>query len=214
MKLLGDQTTLILAGAWNPAILSPNWIGRHILGLPPGNAFQVGMLLPVQGQGGSPRFTFEGLSITPGQDALIFHLNPEDGVIVAKSFDVAKRILEMLPHTPVAAMGVNFAYQVDPLEGELSKTVSWSDSISDLLVDDPDATVLNRQWQIGIAAMDHMVNVGYRSDAQGGAISVNHHYEVEGSAAKAAAHLAGAGFFERLQDVTNKLVEGLVKGGV
>ena len=124
MKLLGDQTTLVLAGAWNPAILSPNWIGRHVLRLPPGNAFQVEMVLPVQGQGGASRFSFEGISITPAQEALIFHISPDDAGMVAKSFDVAKRILEMLPHTPVAAMGVNFSYQVDAVKDQLSKTVN------------------------------------------------------------------------------------------
>lgn len=212
MKLLGDQTTLILAGAWNPAILSPNWIGRHILGLPSGSVFQVGMLLPVQGQAGAPRLTFEGLSMTAAPDALAFHITPEDAGTVAKTFDVAKRILETLPHTPIAAMGVNFAYQVDHLQGQLSNTVDWADSVSDLLVDDPEAKVIDRQWQVGIAAMGHMVNVGYRADAQGGTISVNHHYEVEGSAAKAAAYLAAVGLFEQLLGVTNKLVEGLTKG--
>jgi hypothetical protein len=212
MKLLGDRTTLVLAGAWNPAILSPNWIGRHILGLAPGNAFQVEMLLPVQGQAGSARLTFEGLSITPAAQALMFHIVPEDAGMVTKSFDVALRILKLLPHTPVGALGVNFAYQVEPLEGQLAKTVAWADNTVDLIVDDPEAKVLNRHWQLGIAAMGHMVNVGYRSDAQGATIDVNHHYEVEGSAERAAEHLAVAGLFDGLLNMTNKLVEGLVKG--
>ena len=212
MKLQGDLTTLVLAGAWNPAILSPSWIGRHVLKLPSGNAFQVEMLMPVQGQAEAPRLSFEGLSLTSAPEVLIFHIVPEDVGMVAKTFNVAKSILEMLPHTPVSAMGVNFTYQVDPNLGQLLQTFDWADGISDLLDEDPDAAVVNRQWQVGIAAMGHMVNVSYRADAQGGTINVNHHYEVEGSAAKAAAHLASEGLFEQLLGVTNKLVEGLEKG--
>lgn len=213
MKLLSDQTTLVLAGAWNPAILQPNWIARHILQLPAGNAFQVSMLLPVQGQAGPPRFSFEGLSITAAQDVVMFHLVPEDPGMVAKSFEVAKCILEMLPHTPVAALGVNFAYAVDPNEGQLRTTVEWAESVSDLLVDDPEALVANRQWQVGINALGHMVNVTYRADAQGGTININHHYEVEGSASKAAEHLAVTNLFEQLLGMSNKLVAGLINGG-
>lgn len=214
MKLLGDQTTLVLAGAWNPAILNPSWIGRHVLKLPQGNAFQVEMLMPVQGQAGPTRLSFEGISVTPAQEAIIFHINPEDDAMVAKTFDVAKRILELLPHTPVSAMGVNFAYQVDPMKGKLPKTVEWVDGVGDLLTDELEANILSRQWQVGISAMNHMINVAYRSDAQGGKISVNHHYEVEGSAAKAATYLGSEGLFGSLLDLTNKLVDGLERDGV
>jgi hypothetical protein len=211
MKLLGDQTTLILAGAWNPAILNPTWIGRHILGLAAGNAFQVEMQLPVQ-TAEPARLTFEGLSITATPHVLIFHLIPDDAARVAKSFGAAKKILETLPHTPIGAMGVNFSYEVLPGEGQLAKSVAWADSVGDLLVADPEANVVSRQWQLGIAALNHMVNVSYQSNAQGATINVNHHYEVEGSASKAAEQLAAVDLFNELLHATNELVEGLTKG--
>jgi len=168
--------------------------------------------MPVQGITGPARLTFEGISITPAQDALLFHLVPEDAAMIAKSFDVARRILEKLPHTPIAAMGINFAYEVGPLEGQLTKTVAWADDIGELIEDDPDAKVVSRNWQLGIAAMGHLVNLACQSNAESGSITVNHHYEVEGSAARAAETLASDGLFERLLATTNQLVGRLVKG--
>lgn len=210
MNLQEDQTTLVLAGSWNPAILTPSWIGRNILGLDQDHIFQVAMLLPTQGQALAPRYTFEDISITPAQNQLIFHLIPDKLELVKKSFDVARKILETLPHTPVAAMGINISYNTDPLVGDSAKTMGWIDDISDLLLDDPDARVRNRLWQAGISTTDHMMNVTYRVDAQGAVVTVNHHYEVEGSAKTAANYLANVALFEQLFDVTNKFVQGLV----
>jgi hypothetical protein len=208
-KLVEDQTTLVLVGSWNPAILSPTWIGRNILGLDQGQTFQVAMLLPVQGQGGTPRLSFEGISITPAQNQLIFHLDPNDAAMVTKSLLVARRILETLPHTPMMAMGVNFTYEVDPLKGDSPKAMGWANHTSDLLIDDPDAEVLNRLWQVGIATMGHMMNVTYRTDAQGATIAINHHYELEGSVKKAVSHLADETIFNQLFDITQKFVREL-----
>lgn len=212
MKLLGDQTTLVLAGAWNPAILNPNWIGHHILGVPQGTSFQVNMLMPVQGVGGPVRMSFEGISITARPDALIFHLEPGNVEATAKSFLVARRILDTLPHTPIAAMGINFAFEVDPAEGQLVKTIEWAEDIGELLTGDPDAKITGKNWQLSLSSKGHLINVGFQSSAQGTSVSINHHYEVEGLAANAAKILSDEKLYAALWSATEGLMTSLIKG--
>lgn len=208
MKLLSEKTTLVIAGAWNPAIITPQWIGKNILNIPEGTSFQVGMDLPIQGLGGSPRFTFSDLSYTPTPDTLTFYFSPEHP---AKTIEVARTILETLPHTPIVALGINFSFSVDPGSGELKNSTAWSAAICDLLTDDDSAKIVTQSWQLGLKTLNHLMNVIYQSSAEAATISVNHHYETEGTADRAAQILRQENLYTTLLNLTQSFVEGLVK---
>ena len=41
MQIDDTKTSLVIAGSWNPAILTPQWIANKVLGLPTGQEFNV-----------------------------------------------------------------------------------------------------------------------------------------------------------------------------
>lgn len=212
MKLLGEQTSLVIAGAWNPAILNPNWIGRQILGYPPGKQFQVGMQLPVMGVSAPARLSFEGMSITAAKDALTFHLDSTKPEQIQKSISVAAKILETLPHTPIAAMGFNFGYSVDGVPGLLSGTFDWSEDLVDLLPE-PDSKLAQRSWQVSLAVKDHLINVSCERTVDGAVFAINHHYEVEGSATRAAEILHREDIYGSIFALSETFVKRLTSTG-
>lgn len=112
MKLVNQETTLVIAGAWNPAILTPSWILKNGLGkeLDGNNRIEISMPVDV-GAFQFPRYTLEDLQYTARTDALVFFPGEttEDRLQLLEK--VAARILDQLGHTPVSGVGHNFEFQ-------------------------------------------------------------------------------------------------------
>src|SRR5260221_5274192 len=111
MDFLKENTSLVIVGIWNPAILNPAWLVRHAFALP------VGEDLPVQIEVAvpallTPRFTMNGVLIAPSRNNIV--LQPVVP-ITANKLDLVERlainILTNLPHTPVSAFGYNFEFR-------------------------------------------------------------------------------------------------------
>ena len=107
------ETALVIAGAWNPAILPPEWVLRH--GLERQGDERVQVLLPV-GAGiifEFPRYTLGDFSYVVRPDALII-APPETTEDRVKTSEIAMvRMLEILRHTPVTGLGHNFEFRDD-----------------------------------------------------------------------------------------------------
>lgn len=211
MKLLGEKATLIVAGAWNPAIITPHWIGREILGYQPDKQFQVGLQLPLHGIGGAPRFTFEGLSITTTPDSMTFHLDASSPLQVERTFEVAAKILHALSHTPVAALGINISFAVESLEPFLAQTFDCNKCIAEFSGDE-NAKLVTQTWHAAIKVSDHLINVTCTKSGDGAMFDFNHHYELDGSTKRAEQILSTKALFEQLKAVSESLVDGTVKG--
>lgn len=110
MVLVQEQTSLVLVGIWNPAILNPEWLIRNALGVPAGTEVSVEMLvaatpsLPTQ-------YAMQGLRFTPTRDRLTIHaVDAVTDAVLVRMQSVALQILQLLPHTPVRACGQNFTF--------------------------------------------------------------------------------------------------------
>ena len=111
MKLIHEETSLVLAGAWNPAILTPPWVLQHGLNraLDGTNRYQA--FLPT-GLGlvfESPRYVLEDLTYTVRPDSLIITPNSETPEDLNSVEDVTARMLEQLSHTPMGGVGHNLS---------------------------------------------------------------------------------------------------------
>lgn len=136
MKLVSTETSLVIAGAWNPAILTPQWVLQHGLNksLDGGNLIQA--FLPAT-QGvifEFPRYVLEDLSFSVRPD--LFILSPVESTperIVALE-DAAARMLEQLKHTPITGIGHNFEFrEANPMPGNLDLfTASRQDLINNM----------------------------------------------------------------------------------
>jgi hypothetical protein len=127
MKLDLRRPTLVLAGAWNPAIFKPAWIGLHVFGIPAGAEFTVIGVQIVDG--GEQKLAFYinnvGISVSPNR-LEIFAVDPG-------AFDdienATAKILELLPHTPISAYGINFQFVEEKPSSDLMARIRGHDEL-------------------------------------------------------------------------------------
>lgn len=104
---------VVAVGYWNQAILNqPGWIAEHILGIPQGTEIETQEIVS-PGPSGSLRriFMLGPIGISCNQQRLEFYL-PRNGT-PESVHDAIARLSDMLPHTPVSAVGVNFSYTIE-----------------------------------------------------------------------------------------------------
>jgi len=108
MEISGENS-LIVVGAWNPAILSPAWILEEVLGYPSVQDVPVQMEF-ASVPGTMPKVTIEGISYTPALDRFNLYPNELTDARLTSVENQVSRILEIVPHTPVRAFGENFEF--------------------------------------------------------------------------------------------------------
>ena len=108
MKALSgnEAFNIVTVGSWNPAIFSPEWAKQH---LADDKDKEVVLAIPMQ-LIMPPRLTVDDVNIYPSTQAMVLDC-PEfsENAIEAASRKLS-RIAELLPHTPVTAIGINFRY--------------------------------------------------------------------------------------------------------
>lgn len=120
MKLVSTETSLVIAGAWNPAILTPAWLLKHALGKTSDENNLVQAFLPAM-QGvifEFPRYVLEELSFLVRPDTLIMSPVESSQQHMNKLEDVAAKILEELKHTPITGIGHNFTFSDTNLKSQ------------------------------------------------------------------------------------------------
>jgi len=189
MTPLPSETTLVIAGAWNPAILSPEWFMRHGLGL----------ALPAQGEAGPrvqaavptgmglvfdmPRFTIEGITYVARPDALV--LAPETNAAAAldRLQEVARGVLSQLRHTPIGGYGQNFEFKdAEPDPDLLGAFTAANEPLAqNTLGWEVDRTALATSYRSG----NRIVNITRQYSAQSNELTVkfNFHYAASSVAA-------------------------------
>jgi hypothetical protein len=166
MKLITGETNLVIAGAWNPAIITPHWVLRHGLGVEPQIGLQIQAFLPaVQGLGFEfPRYALDRLSYSVRPDSFI--LTPavaDEGLAIIE--DAAARMVEQLRHTPIQGIGHNFEFrEPEPPAGNLGAFTASTQDLADEMAEDwaPSSTTL-------VAA--------FSNDARNVVINVQRHFE-------------------------------------
>jgi hypothetical protein len=195
VKAIGDRTTVVLAGAFNPAILMPQWIAIHGLGHPAGQDFQVEMLAPVGGTG-QARFAFDGIAYSAGFKNFMLHV---DGAQVAQSERAVlavANVLSQLPHTPVTGIGFNFGFLVEEPAAALIALMTTHDGLTDSF--DGDSEVVVRRWGNTIKWEQAIVSIDCELAGGQAIVAFNFHYSTD-SASAAEQILRSSGVFDKHQ---------------
>lgn len=113
MNIIDNETSLVIAGAWNPAILNPQWVIKHGLQLEPDAAGPVQAFLPaIQGLAFEfPRYVLPGLTYVVRGDALLLYPTDNTSPSFATVEKVGCEILKQLNHTPISGIGHNFEFR-------------------------------------------------------------------------------------------------------
>lgn len=124
-----EAFNLVSLGAWNPAIFSPEWAKKNIadnkdkdvvLAIP--MSLPIQLLLP-------PRLTVDDVNIFATGQTLVFECVEFSDEGIESCLRKFSRISELLPHTPITAVGVNYRFDCLIEESvQLSDLFSFSDA--------------------------------------------------------------------------------------
>lgn len=210
MQAVLQETSFVIAGAWNPAILTPAWILHHAAQQPDFQAHMVQAVFPavLNGALDFPRFTLPGFTYTARPDAII--LLPD--ALTQASFEtaegVAARVLAQLSHTPIGGVGHNFEFRHPRAESE------WLDPLNESqlsLVDavggwDVSRTTLATSFSNG----NVVINIQRYTEDASFVVKFNFHHPVT-SAAEAQKVMVGDGYqrawqnFQTARTIVEKL---------
>src|SRR6266481_4015677 len=200
MQLVPAETSLVVAGAWNPAILTPPWVLRHGLNRQPGQAEQIQVFVPA-GAGmifEFPRYALSEFTFVVRPDTLV--MSPTD--VSSTDFnvleDAAAAMLEHLRHTPINGIGHNFEYRdAEPSPNQLENFTQSRQDISDNMPEgwDAAAAVLISNFK----KPDNSVVISITRQFDAGIVSVkfNFHHPIS-TVDQALQVLRGQGTFARM----------------
>lgn len=179
MELIPNETTLVIAGAWNPAILSPDWILRHGL-----NRTEPEQRVQVTIPAGPnvfdpPRYTLDVLTYVVQPNALVLALTEQSQSNLDLLENVAARTVGELRHTPVTGVGHNFEYrEQEPSEGHLAVFTQSTSDIADVIPTgwNSGATSIHSSFKNG----DETVFMNIQRKFDGGVLTVkfNFHHPI------------------------------------
>lgn len=109
MEYVLPPSTLVIVGGWNAnIILNPQWLKKYLF--PEQDQIKIG-LNPSSAQ--PIIVSTDGLHITLGGNKLGFAPSSQSIEALDAIEQVAKKIADYLPHTPVTAFGINFSREED-----------------------------------------------------------------------------------------------------
>jgi len=114
MSITGNQTSLVIIGAWNPAILNPEWLTKEIFKkavdskTPVRMEFATNPVMP-------PKYTIEDITFVPGMDRLMIIPQNLEDINLQSVEEKAIELLNTLSHTPILAFGQNYEFTVNDL---------------------------------------------------------------------------------------------------
>lgn len=99
-----DTWTIVIAGFWNRLIFSPTWVGKEIF-----DTKSVQCLVPLM-PAAPLIFQHDDIALAVTESRLTITLKELSKQCLDKAEKTALKILSMLPHTPVSAVGINFGF--------------------------------------------------------------------------------------------------------
>ena len=109
-EIRAEGHNIVLLGGWNRNIFTPQWVASSL-----GHVDEVGFQLAVDDPNLPFRISFRDYVLTVRSDRLQLYSTIVSDESLHGTRDLAVRLLEMLPHTPISALGVNFAWrELDP----------------------------------------------------------------------------------------------------
>ena len=214
MQNVPSETSLVVAGAWNAAILKPDWVARHALGREGEDRVQVffpagpGMVFDF------PRYALGDFSYVVRPDALIIAPTDTTRDSCERIEAATGKVLEVLQHTPVSGVGHNFEFrqgETRPEDGEVF-TKARQD-LSDEMPNGWEAAAVNIISSFKHSGSSVIVNINRTFDAGTISVKFNFHHAIS-SIEQGLAVLGGTGFARMWEnfEMAGKLVEEIYGG--
>ena len=162
---------IILSGAWNLAILTPNGISKRLFELPAGTPIEVQIAIDQPGQ---YRVSHEGVIVAPSSGHLELSVQINDLASLEKASQIGRKVLQALPETPVAAAGINFRYSLNPFPDELLDLLKTP--IDDVYSDE-NFTITDSSTKRSLEILPGVINIEINQMKDGsGIVVMNFHF--------------------------------------
>lgn len=100
-----ETWTIVLRGLWNVRIFSPEWVAANLF-----NTAQIDMDVAIGPGTFQLRFRRQNITMVALEDAITISCNGATLDALVEAEAVAVRLLDLLSHTPVTAIGINFGF--------------------------------------------------------------------------------------------------------
>jgi hypothetical protein len=114
--------TVVIPGSWNVAILNPNWVATELF-----QTAEVQVEIRILGPEFEFRYRHEQVTIVPRTSRVMFVMADDSATTLASVESTASRLLQLLPRTPVSAIGVNFGFTENEVPSALAEMFSLLD---------------------------------------------------------------------------------------
>jgi hypothetical protein len=182
MKADLEGWTVVLQGGWNLSILTPQWLAQNLF---KEDTLQVEVVITPANKP-ELRYRTKELILMPSAQRLVLVPTSQDDAYLLRCESVSREILRLLPHTPIAAYGINFRYIEENDVESFSEIFDFDDTIN---LGDFGASIkssdIKRQMIIDEKVLNLQLNYADRVVAD-----FNFHKDVS-SAAEAADELEG-----------------------
>lgn len=149
---------VVVAGHWNPAILTPAGIARRLFGLPEGTP----ILVEVPMDGLAPyRVRHDSLTVTAEMGRLVVNADAARYELLDRARDAAARAIDGLPETPLTAAGYNVRVRIADPPNDLLAAMTCS---IDGLLSDAAFAIDSRGLRRSLSMGDGILNLGIRHD--------------------------------------------------
>lgn len=186
MNVVPLSVTIVIPGAWNPAILTPEWITHELFNVPENETVDVSLEIPVGIASAGPKIGYQGFLFGTGQDKLIITIADPTEANLQQAEDMCVSLLAKLQYTPVSAFGLNIILQESsPSPVDLDVFKNFPPVPEDFQSHDLSSRGL--RWSVKLDNCTLNINVDYADVLQ---IRYNFHFTAS-SAADAAEKMKG-----------------------
>jgi len=170
MTIESVDWSVVVVGAWNLAILTPDGIRKRLLELPEGSALDIELAVD---RPGAFRVRHGGLIIEPTPLSLNIISEQSTPESIQNACNIATKALSGLPETPLSAIGVNFKYRITELPDE---SLALVDCPLDDALSDVGATILGRSIKRTLEHDEGNLNIELSWENEGnGLLGFNYH---------------------------------------
>ncbi len=172
-KIISEKSNFIIIGAWNPAIIQPEWLKKEFPSLIP-DKFGI---QAVSGIVSSFRFEFEKIFLDPTGGRLVFIPKKLDEETLNYIANLSNGIQNRLSHTPIAAAGANFVFSLDENEAFTLDQIETDEQIKNLYLSLKECDFISKSIGHVFSAEDHAITINYDFHGNTKVLQLNYEYK-------------------------------------
>jgi hypothetical protein len=172
-KIIPELCNFITIGAWNPAIIQPNWLKKYFPEIPDTCNIEIASV----GVASAFRMSYPKFSIDPNNGRLVFIPKEMSEDLMVYISRLSMGIQTKLEHTPIFASGSNFAFQLIGEESFTLDEIEKDQQIAGLYKDFKEqGNIVSRSIMHTFSLKDYSVNIYYDYKGRDKMLRINFDY--------------------------------------